>query len=190
MGIPTLIEAIRLVEKKLSTSLNGKVNVSTHTKLDEQILESVMAIDHAKFRQNLWYNRDELRNRMNKAGFFCLILYLDCKPIAYDFGYDDEDEGVFFSDSSATAIERKGVGTLLALLETVYLYEEGYSAVKFTTEELDQDGRPLRQIWENLGYRVIDVDADNTVTMMLDVTKETVIERVKKHLPIENIADL
>ncbi len=186
MCIPTLQEAIQLAKKKLSASLDGKVDVLTCTKLDEQVLESIFRIDHAKFRQNLWYTRDELRNRMDKAGFFCLIVYLDSIPIAYDFGYDDEDKGVFFSDSSATTIERKGIGTILAVLEMVYQYEAGYSSVKFTTEEMDQDGRPLRQIWENLGYRVISIDSENTITMMLDITKETLYERVKKHLPIEN----
>lgn len=40
----------------------------------------------------------------------------------------------------------------------IYQYESGYSSVKFTTEEVDQDGRPLRQIWESLGYRVISID--------------------------------
>ena len=70
---------------------------------------------------------------------------------------------------------------MLAVLEMVYLLEAGYRAVKFTTEELDQAGRPLRQIWENLGYRTVSVDSGD-VTMMMDITPQLVNSRVNDHI--------
>lgn len=72
----------------------------------------------------------------NEPGFFCLLVYLDNEVVAYDFGYDVGD-GIFFSDSTATLIEKKGIGTILAVLEQVYLYENEYQQVRFKTEELD-----------------------------------------------------
>lgn len=181
MGIPPLPEVIEAAEKRLSGSLSGHVRITIHTHLDDWLLDKIVAIDHAKFRDELWYSREELRARVGRPGFFCLLVELDGEPTAYDFGYRDDEVGVYFSDSSATAVERRGVGTVLAVLEMAYLLEAGYRAVKFTTEELDQAGRPLRRIWENLGYRTVSVDSGG-VTMMMDITPQLVNTRVNDHL--------
>ena len=181
MGVPSLSEVIKVAVTGLSDSLGGDVSITAHTELDDDVLEKIMAIDHAKFREELWYSSEELRARVSRPGFFCLMVHLDGEPMAYDFGYGDEEPGVFFSDSSATVVERRGVGTVLAVLEMVYLYEAGYRAVKFATEELDQAGRPLRQIWEGLGYRTVSVDAGG-VTMMMDITPDVVMRRVSNHI--------
>jgi len=181
MQAPSLQDVLVYAERRLSGSLGGDVRVSTHSNLDEGLVEKIAAIDHAKFRKELWYTGEELRTRVGRPGFFCLLVELDSEPVAYDFGYGDEEEGVYFSDSSATLVERRGVGTVLAILEMVYLLEAGYRAVKFTTEEYDQAGRPLRQIWENLGYRTVSVDSGN-VTMMMDITPQLVNSRVNDHL--------
>lgn len=182
MSVPSLNELLRLGEAKLSLSLNGNVMITTHTKIEDTMTEKIMTIDHTKFRKDLWYSREELKSRISKPGFFCLLVLLDGEPIAYDFGFDADDKGVFFSDSSASIIERKGVGTVIAVLEMVYLYENGYKAVKFTTEELDQEGRPLRQIWENLGYKTVSTDPISGVTMMMDITQDVILQRIRRHI--------
>jgi hypothetical protein len=182
MQIPSLEEALRSSEIILGDSLRGEVKISTHGGADDELLDKVYAMDHDKLRQELWYDREELREKFGREGFFCLLVSMYDEPMAYDFGYDDEEEGVFFSDSSATMIERKGVGTVLAVLELIYLYERGYSAVKFTTEELDQAGRPLRLIWEKRGYKTVSSDPSTGVTMMLEITADVVNERIEKYL--------
>ena len=182
MQVPSLEEVLRSSEGILSNSLCGEAKISTHRGVDEKLLATVYAMDHDRFRRELWYDRAELKEKFGRAGFFCLLVSLNGEPIAYDFGYDDSEEGVFFSDSSATVIERKGVGTVLAVLELVYLYEHGYSAVKFTTEELDQAGRPLRLIWEKRGYRTVSSDPLTGVTMMLEITADVVNERIEKYI--------
>jgi hypothetical protein len=182
MQVPSLEEVLRSSESILSDSLCGTVKISTHRGVDEKLLDMVYAIDHDRFRRELWYDREELREKFGRAGFFCLLVSLNDEPIAYDFGFDDAEEGVYFSDSSATMIERKGVGTVLAVLELVYLYECGYSSVKFTTEELDQAGRPLRLIWEKRGYRTLSSDPLTGVTMMLEITADVVNERIEKYI--------
>ena len=182
MQIPSLEEVLSSSEIILGDSLCGEVRISTHGGADDELLDKIYALDHDKFRQELWYDREELREKFGRAGFFCLLVSLNDAPIAYDFGYDDEEEGVFFSDSSATLIERKGVGTVLAVLELIYLYERGYGAVKFTTEELDQAGRPLRLIWEKRGYKTVSSDPLTGVTMMLEITADVVNERIEKYI--------
>lgn len=156
------------------------MRITSHNEYNEDLIDSVYSIDHSKFRKDLWYSKDEIRDMFSGEGFFCLLVYLDEKLIAYDFGYDVKD-GIFFSDSTATLIEKKGIGTILAVLEQVYLYENGYQQVRFMTEAMDQDGRPLRAIWEKRGYYVVSSD-EKGVTMQLDVTPQVVREQIEKHI--------
>ena len=180
MSILSFQDAICTVEQILSLSLGGEVKVTHHTEVDEFVIDAIHRIDNLLFREELRYGRDEVSDMCNKAGFFCLLVYLDNDVIAYDFGFDTST-GVFFSDSTATLIERKGIGTFLAVLELVFLYERGYQKISFKTEELDQAGRPLREIWEKRGYKPVSSD-EQGITMELEITKLVVKDRINRYI--------
>lgn len=179
MHIISFTDVLETAQSLLSRSLEGNVKITVHTEYDQALIDAVYSLDHQKFREALWYTRAELEEMFGQAGFFCLLIYLDGFVIAYDFGYD-VSEGVFFSDSTATLIEKKGIGTILANLELLYLYEKGYHRVTFKTEEIDQDGRPLREIWEKRGYSVVSSD-EKGITMQLVITPNVVEERIRKY---------
>lgn len=182
MHIPKLFDAIRQAETILSETLVGEVKIKTYQAKSTEIINAIMTIDSAKFRKELQYDEEELRQRISRPGFWCIVAYLNGEPVGFDYGYDDEEEGVFFSDSEATMIERKGIGRLLGILELLYLYEERYRLVKFTTEEMDESGRPLREIWEKQGYMVAARYPDGGVDMVLEINKQVVAERAQKNL--------
>jgi hypothetical protein len=177
--IISFTEVLETAQNLLSRSLDGNVTITVHTEYDQALIDVIYSLDHRKFREALWYTRAELEEMFDKSGFFCLLVYLDGVVIAYDFGYD-ASEGVFFSDSTATLIEKKGIGTILVNLELVYLYEKGYHKVMFKTEETDQDGRPLREIWEKRGYSVVSSD-EKGITMQLVIKPDVVEERIRKY---------
>ena len=170
---------MRKTEETLGEKLQGKVSIEVHTHNNEKLLDELTLIDTAKFREELRYDRDELRQKLASPGAFCLMVYLNGEPVAFDYGYNNSEK-VYFSDSSATLIERQGIGKMLGVLELVYLYEKGYDSLLFTTEEMDEMGRPLRQIWENQGYKTVSIAPDGGVDMMLEITPEVVQERVRK----------
>jgi hypothetical protein len=180
--IPTLYKAIKKAETILSQSLGGSVEIKGYTSPSYDLIKKVRLIDTAKFRNELRYSDEELTQRISIPGFYCLVVYLNGKPIGFDYGYNDSDDGVFFSDSAATLIERKGVGRLLGILELLYLYENGYSALKFTTEKMDESGRPLQQIWEKQGYKTVTVYPDGNVDMALEINPSVVSDRVQSNL--------
>ena len=182
MHVPTLNEAIKKAENILSQSLGGTVEIKGYTSPSRELIRKVRLIDTAKFRNELRYSDEELTQRASILGFYCLVVYLNGEPIGFDYGYNDTEDGVYFSDSAATLIERKGVGRLLGVLELLYLYEKGYSALKFTTEELDEAGRPLREIWEKQGYRTVMSYPDGAVDMALEINLGVVSERVQSNL--------
>jgi hypothetical protein len=176
-------EAIKIAEEILARTLNGNVKIKEYCTLNPELFEEIKSIDYAKFRKELQYSLTDLQNRASNSGFYCIIIYLDDGPIAFDYGYNDSSEkNVFFSDSAATMIERKGIGRILSILELLYLYENGYKFVRFTTEEVDEMGRPLREIWEKQGYRVEKRYPDGGVDMMLEINPSIVAERIKNNL--------
>ncbi len=170
--IPSFIESVKEAEKRLSRALNGYCEISVHHELGQELMAVIEAIDHEKFRQELWYSRDELESRSKRKGFLCLIASLEGKAVAFDYGYDDEEEGAFYSDNTATLIEGKGVGTTLFVLEMIHSYENGYKHTKLSTEEVDDKGRPLQRIWGRLGFETVSVDPSKGVKMRLTHTPQ------------------
>jgi hypothetical protein len=181
-GIPTFDKALREAEEMLSRSLNGVFEITVHRDLDEKTIETVRSIDNEKFREELHYSHDELTERAKVKGFFCVIAHLDGKPIGFDFGYQDHHDNVFFSDDTATLIEGKRVGTVLFALEIIHSFYEGYAETKLSTEEFDDVGRPLVQIWGRMGFEVSSKEPDGNVEMILELCESKVRRIYDKYI--------
>jgi len=168
--IPSFEDALKTAEAKLSRSMGGGCVITVHHCLDDELKRIIMDIDHEKFRQELRYDSEEIDERSSTKGFLLLLLHLDGKPVGFDYGYEDDEEGAFFSDSSATRIERKGVGSTLFALELIHCYWRGYRTSKLVTEEHDEQGRPLREIWGKFGFTVDEVSPATGIWMRLELT--------------------
>ena len=162
-------ETLRKAEARLSVALGGACGIVVYHALSENLLRKVEEIESRRFRQELRYTQEELSSHSLKEGFTCLMVYLDGEAVAFDFGYDDAEEGAYFSDTAATLIERRGIGATLTALEALYSFEAGYRSVKMITEEEDDSGRRLREYWERFGFRVTGVDPSAGVEMRLDL---------------------
>ncbi|MCJ7731569.1 hypothetical protein MUP51_04575, partial [Candidatus Bathyarchaeota archaeon] len=108
----------------------------------------------------------------------------DDEPIAFEYGYD-VSEGVYFSDSQATLIEGKGVGTTQFALEILYLYQKGYTCVRLSTEEKDEMERALRSFWEHMGFVKLREDGGN-VDMELVLSPEAALRQYRKYIMPRN----
>jgi hypothetical protein len=181
-GVPTFADSLREAERRLSRLLGGRCEISVHLRLDEGLMAVLEAIDHEKFRQELWYDRSELESRGGSRGFLCLVASLDGVAIAFDYGYDGDEEGTFFSDSTATLVEGRGVGSTLFALEIIRSYELGYRRTRLSTEEVDEAGRPLRRIWGRLGFEVVSTDPSGGVEMELTHTPEVIRSLYDKYV--------
>ena len=179
---PLLEETLRKAEHKLSNALGGACSIIVYHEFTDDILEIIEEIDTQRFKNELRYDREELSERSREPGFTCLMVYLDGEAVAFDFGFNDQEESSYFSDTAATLIERKGIGSILTALEALYYYGEGYHSVKMITEEEDQSGRCLKEYWERFGFRVTDVDPSVGVEMRLDLTPEGVRNLCQKYI--------
>ena len=171
-AVPSFSDSVKEAESRLSRLLGGRCEISVHQELDAGLISAIESIDHEKFRRELWYDRDELDERRMRRGFLCLIARLDGRAFAFDYGYVGDEEGVFFSDTTATLIEGKRVGSTLFALEIIHSYESGLGFTKLTTEEVDETGRPLTLIWGRLGFETVSSDPSGNVEMMLRHTPE------------------
>ena len=163
-----------MAEAKLSKALGGRCRIAVYHEMNKDLLKIVGEIEDERFRSELRYSERELTNRSKKRGFTCFIVYLEEKPMAFVFGFDDPEGGAYFSDSAATLIERKGVGSILTALEMRYCFEKGYRSEKMITEELDESGRRLREYWERFGFRVTGVNSKIGVQMKLELVPDIV----------------
>lgn len=183
--IPEYEELRKTAEEKLNKSLNRECDVELVKGYDEETLRIIMDIDHEKFREELRYNRKEIKERMKNPGFLCFLIYVDRKPIAFEYGYN-VDEGVYFSDSQATLIEGKGIGTTQFALEILYLYHKGYTKIKLNTEELDEQGRALQRFWERMGFVKLSEDKDGNVEMELELTPDAARYQYERYIMLRN----
>jgi hypothetical protein len=171
-----------MAEAKLSTVLCGRCRVAVYHEMNKDLLKVIGEIEDERFRSELRYSERELTNRSKKRGFTCFIVYHEERPMAFVFGFDDPEGGVYFSDSAATLIERKGVGSILTALEMRYCLEKGYRSEKMITEELDESGRKLREYWERFGFRVTGVNPKIGVQMRLELVPEIVSSMWLKYI--------
>jgi hypothetical protein len=169
-------------EVKLGSSLGGRCRIAVYHEMNKDLLKIVGEIEDERFRSELRYSERELTNRSKKRGFTCFIVYLEERPVAFVFGFDDSEEGAYFSDSAATLIERRGVGSILTALEMLYCLEMGYRSERMITEELDESGRRLREYWERFGFRVTEVKPKIGVQMRLELVLEIVSDMCIKYI--------
>ncbi len=180
--LPTLQDAIARAEAKLGASLGGVCRIAVYHEMRGDLTQIIGKIEDERFRSELRYSERELTVRSKKRGFTCFIVYLDGGPLAFLFGFDDPEEGAYFSDSAATLIERRGVGSVLTALELLYCLESGYRSEKMITEEVDESGRRLREYWERFGFRVTGRDPRIGVEMRVEVTPEVVKALTDRYL--------
>ena len=174
VSLPSFKEALKRAESNLSRSLEGQVRITVHYELDNELRQTIQTIDHEKFREELQYSQEEIMERATTKGFVCLIAHLDGRPVAFDYGYNDEEEGAFFSDSSASLIEGRGLGTALFAVEIIHDYERGYRLIKLVTEDVDEQGRTLRSLWERFGFKAIHFDPVKGIEMSMELNPEAV----------------
>ena len=139
-------------QERISRQLGRPVELVVLRGFSEAALEDITRLDNVKFREELRYSREEAASRMQRPGFLCLLVYSEGGLVAFEYGYD-MGEGVFFSDSQASLVEGRGIGSTLFALEIILQYLDGYRKVMLFTEEVDGQGRRLREFWERLGFK-------------------------------------
>lgn len=169
-NVPFFEDALRKAERRLSSALGEECRVRIVLSMDDKLFETIEGIEHEKFRTELQYSLEELRERNNLKGFVLFTVACGDRPVAFLFGYNDTvDQSSFYLDTVATLIEGKGIGSILVTTALIYCYDVGYEKVELYTEEEDDKGRHLRQFYENLGFRQVSYDPKNGLSMLNDL---------------------
>ena len=176
-SLPVLEDALRRAETRLAEKLGESITISFRSYLDERLIQKITAIDHEKFRSELWYSSEELIEKSLKKDFICLIVHINGEPIAFLYGYDDEfDPHWFILDEIATKQEGKGIGKVLIVLLLVYCFELDYTFVTLYTEDQDEKGRRLRSFYEHLGFTYMGTEPKLGVVMKYKINEEELIK--------------
>jgi hypothetical protein len=158
---PFFEEATRQVEEKLGRLLGDSVKISVHLSLDRKLIDDVLRIDAAKFREELRYTVWDLIKRGEREGFSLIHVKAGKEPVAFFFGYEDPAlAGAYYGDDMASLNEGKGVGSSLFALVHIYCYENGYTHFSCHTEEVDESGRRLRDWYKAMGMYLVETTED------------------------------
>ena len=182
-GAPIFSEYVRRAEAKLGSALGGTCRIAVYHEMKRDLLKIISEIEDERFRTELRYSERDSQTARRRRASPASYVYLEERPIAFVFGFDDPEKGAYFSDSAATLIERKGIASVLTALETLYCIENGYESEKMITEDLDESGRRLVEYWGSFGFLVTNRDPKIGVEMRLELTPEVVKELLDKYLP-------
>jgi len=132
--VPFFEDALRKAERRLSSALGEQCGVRITLSMDDELFEAIEGIEHEKFRTELQYSLEELRERNHLRGFVLFTATCGGRPVAFLFGYNDTvDQSSFYLDTVATVIEGKGIGSILVTLALIYCYDVGYGKVELYT---------------------------------------------------------
>jgi ribosomal protein S18 acetylase RimI-like enzyme len=175
-SLPFFEDAHRRAQERAGEKLEARCVITVHTHLDNLLMSKLEALDHEKFREELWYTHEEFMEKTRQKDFVCLVLSVDGEPSAFLYGYDyAEDPQGFFLDEVATKIEGKGVGKILITLLMVYCFELGYISITLYTEESDQIGRRLKEFYEHLGFKYTSSDPERGVVMNYQIEENKLL---------------
>ncbi len=184
--VPYFENALRAAQERLTRILGEECVVRIHVELDDGLINVVEGIDHEKFRQELWYDPEEIRRRSDERGFVLFLVVCGGRPVAFLYGYEDAERSGFFLDEVATLVEGRGVGTILVSLLLMYCYDVGYGSVRLYTEEDDERGRHLRRFYENIGFQRIGSTPEEGVEMRLKLEAAMLREVYTKYIEPES----
>lgn len=180
-----LDDRVKIAESILGSKLGVDIKIEFYKFLDSELVESLVEIDHEKFRPELWYSQEDFLSRMNYNNFICIVAYISETPIAFIFGYDDEPT-TYYIDEVASRIEGKGLGSALIILFLLYCIKFGYRFVSLYTEEQDEKNRKLRGFYEHLGFNYVHTDPKLGDLMRFELSENT-LSRMYASNPIAMI---
>ncbi|MBD3206736.1 hypothetical protein GF319_10405 [Candidatus Bathyarchaeota archaeon] len=172
-SLPLLDDALNAAKNRLHEKLERECTISIYVNPNEQLLNQLEAIDHEKFREELWVTHQELEEKTRQKGFIAFMIYTDEQPIAFLYGYQEPgDPSGFFLDEIATRIEGKGIGKILIVLSLIYCVEVSYDHVALYTEQSDDKGRRLEEFYEHMGFYLVNRDPEFGSVMRYNIEEE------------------
>lgn len=183
---PFFEEAVKRVEKRLSSLLGETVKISVHLSLDRELIDDVLRIDSRKFREELRYTVWDLIKRGEREGFVLLLVHAGKEAIAFFFGYEDADlPGGYYGDDMASMDEGKGIGSSLFTLAHIYCYENGYTHFSCHSEEVDESGRKLREWYRAMGMELVSTSPEHGDLMRVRLTPGHVSWMYHRYILVE-----
>jgi len=183
--VSSMEDTLRAAEKRLSSILSKDCRGDIHFQMGGQLIQAVQRIDHEKFRPELQYSLEELRQRSMKKGFVLFMLTCGSEATAFLYGYADmRKRSKFFLDTVATLVEGKGIGSILITIALMYCYHAGYKSVELNTENVDDKGRYLVKFYQDLGFHVARKDPEKGVVMNLNLESSKIKYLSEKYIGV------
>jgi GNAT superfamily N-acetyltransferase len=189
-----LEEVVSQIESVLSDGVDADVSFRFEHALTPDLRDRIVELEREIYGEEEAYRPEEVEAFFEGDDTLLVTLRIDGAIQGFGFGYREDGtapmvEGAdYFLDDIIVApqYEQKGIGTLSSLLPFLMLYFLDYHDIGITTEEEDEDGRPLGEWYRQMGFREAVSHRCDDYVLLLELEApwlEAFAERVGVELP-------
>ena len=153
----------------ISKKLQKGVQIIFPENWNEKFFSWFQEIENNAFREELRYSFSEINDRLKNPNVLLLFILVDQSPEALFLAYSprDGDYHTYYFDTLAVKHQGQGIGRFIFNCAIEWAKRENFKTIKLDTEEISEKKILLQKFYESFGFRVINKDKNDDLTMML-----------------------
>lgn len=153
----------------ISNKLHKKVQIIFPDDWNETFYLWFQEIENNAFREELRYSYSEITDRLKNLNVLFLFILVDQSPEALFLAYSprDGDPHTYYFDTLAVKHQGQGIGRFIFNSAIEWAKRENFKTIILDTEEISEKKILLQKFYESFGFRVVNKDQNEDLTMML-----------------------
>jgi GNAT superfamily N-acetyltransferase len=153
----------------IENKLRKKVQIIFPDNWNENFYQWFQEIENNAFREELRYSFFEVNERLRNSNIIFLFILVDQEPEALFLGYlprGGENQTYYF-DTLAVKHQGQGIGRFIFKSVIEWVKMENFKIIMLDTEEINEKKILLQKFYESFGFRVVNKDQNEDLTMAL-----------------------
>ena len=153
----------------ITSKLRKEVHILFPDNFNEKFYLWFQEIENNAFREELRYSFFEVNERLRNSNIIFLFILVDQEPEALFLGYSPqiEDRQTYYFDTLAVKHQGQGIGRFIFNSVIEWAKKENFETIMLDTEEINEKKILLQKFYESFGFRVVNKDQNEDLTMVL-----------------------
>ena len=163
------IDIWRQLTLDISNKLQKKVQIVFPEDWNEKFFLWFQEIENYAFREELRYLDSEITHRLKNLNVLFLFILVDQSPEGLFLGYSPRDGNhhTYYFDTLAVKHQGQGIGRFIFNSAIEWAKRENFKTIMLDTEEMSEKKILLQKFYESFGFRVVNKDQNEDLTMQL-----------------------
>lgn len=151
--------------------LNNNAQIVFPDNWDEKSYSWFQEVEDNAFREELRYSFSEVNDRLRNLNVLFFFIMVDQRPEALFLGYSPQgaDNQTYYIDTIAVKHQGQGIGRFIFKSVIEWAKRENLKTIMLDTEEIDEKNFLLQKFYESFGFRVVNKDQNENLTMVLNL---------------------